>query len=127
MLKKRGPGRPGRGAEPAQVVAVRLTVDELSALDRLAAQKHLTRSELDRQVPFRVGFITSPEREATCENAPLALVRRVDQRFRRRKREMRGVLTGSNSERRSLKLVTEFYETLPSWDWYLDAGTLQRR
>ncbi len=46
VLKKRGRGRPGRGAEPAQVVAVRLTVDELSALDRLAAQKHLTRSKL---------------------------------------------------------------------------------
>lgn len=56
MLKKRGRGRPGRGAEPAQVVAVRLTVDELSALDRLAAQKHLTRSELVRQVPFSSGF-----------------------------------------------------------------------
>ena len=48
-LKKRGRGRPGRGAEPAQVVAVRLTVDELSALDRLATKKNLTRSELVRQ------------------------------------------------------------------------------
>lgn len=48
-LKKRGRGRPGRGTDPAQVVAVRLTVDELSALDRLAAEKHLTRSELVRQ------------------------------------------------------------------------------
>lgn len=48
-LKKRGRGRPGRGADPAQVVAVRLTADELSALDRLAAEKHLTRSELVRQ------------------------------------------------------------------------------
>lgn len=38
VLKKRGRGRPGRGAKPAHVVAVRLTVDELSALDRLAAQ-----------------------------------------------------------------------------------------
>lgn len=48
-LKKRGRGRPGRGADPAQVVAVRLTADELSALDRLAAEKYLTRSELVRQ------------------------------------------------------------------------------
>lgn len=31
-LKKRGRGRPGRGADPAQVVAVRLTADELRAL-----------------------------------------------------------------------------------------------
>lgn len=49
VLKQRGRGRPGRGAEPAQVVAVRLTVDELSALDRLATKKNLTRSELVRQ------------------------------------------------------------------------------
>lgn len=48
---------------------------------------------------FRVGFLTLPEREATCENVP----------FRRMNREMRCVLTGSNSEGRSLKLVTEFY------------------
>lgn len=48
-LKKRGRGRPGRRTDPAQVVAVRLTADELSALDRLAAEKHLTRSELVRQ------------------------------------------------------------------------------
>ena len=44
-----GRARPGRGAEPAQVVAVRLTADELSALDRLATEKNLTRSELVRQ------------------------------------------------------------------------------
>lgn len=49
VLKKRGRGRPGRGAAPAQVVAVRLTPEELSALDRLATEKHLTRSELIRQ------------------------------------------------------------------------------
>ena len=49
VLKKRGRGRPGRGAEPGQVVAVRLTVDELCALDRLATEKNLTRSELVRQ------------------------------------------------------------------------------
>lgn len=32
-LKKRGRGRPGRGAEPSQVVALRLTAEELAALD----------------------------------------------------------------------------------------------
>ena len=32
-LKRRGRGRPGRGAEPMQVVAVRLTAQELAALD----------------------------------------------------------------------------------------------
>lgn len=117
MLKKRGRGRPGRGAKPAQVVAVRLTVDELSALDRLAAQSISPDLSLFVRSLFRVGFLTLPEREATCENVP----------FRRMNREMRCVLTGSNSERRSLKLVTEFYETLPSWDLYLDAGTLQKK
>ena len=32
-LTRRGRGRPGRGAEPMQVVAVRLTAEELDALD----------------------------------------------------------------------------------------------
>jgi hypothetical protein len=46
-LKRRGRGRPGRGAEPMQVVAVRLTAQELAALD--AAVKHeMTRSEAIR-------------------------------------------------------------------------------
>jgi hypothetical protein len=31
VLKRRGRGRPGRGAEPMQVVAVRLTAEELDA------------------------------------------------------------------------------------------------
>jgi hypothetical protein len=47
-LKRRGRGRPGRGAEPMQVVAVRLTADELDALDEAAAKKHMTRSEMIR-------------------------------------------------------------------------------
>ncbi|WP_454117852.1 ribbon-helix-helix protein, CopG family [Microbacterium lacticum] len=48
-LKSRGRGRPGRGAEPAQVVALRLTAEELSALDARAARQHKTRSELIRE------------------------------------------------------------------------------
>jgi hypothetical protein len=47
-LKKRGRGRPGRGAEPMQVVAVRLTTDELNALDAAATQSGLSRSEAIR-------------------------------------------------------------------------------
>lgn len=47
-LKKRGRGRPGRGAEPSQVVALRLTAEELAELDALAAREHKTRSELIR-------------------------------------------------------------------------------
>lgn len=47
-LKKRGRGRPGRGAEPSQVVALRLTSEELAELDALAARAHKTRSELIR-------------------------------------------------------------------------------
>lgn len=48
LLKRRGRGRPGRGAEPAQVVALRLTAEELAELDALAARAHMTRSELIR-------------------------------------------------------------------------------
>ena len=47
-LKERGRGRPGRGAEPSQVVALRLTPDELAALDARAAREHKTRSEAIR-------------------------------------------------------------------------------
>ena len=47
-LKRRGRGRPGRGAEPAQVVAVRLTAEELEALDAAAQRHDLTRSEAIR-------------------------------------------------------------------------------
>ena len=38
-MKRRGRGRPGRGAEPMQVVAVCLTAEELEALDA-ATRKH---------------------------------------------------------------------------------------
>ena len=48
-LKRRGRGRPGRGAEPMQVVAVRLTADEIAALDAVAEREHLTRSEAIRR------------------------------------------------------------------------------
>ena len=47
-LKRRGRGRPGRGAAPMQVVAVRLTADELQALDAAAAKNHMSRSEAIR-------------------------------------------------------------------------------
>ncbi len=47
-LKRRGRGRPGRGAEPAQVIAVRLTAEELEALDAAAKRHDLTRSEAIR-------------------------------------------------------------------------------
>ena len=47
-LKRRGRGRPGRGAEPMQVVAVRLTAAELTALDAVAAKNDLSRSEAIR-------------------------------------------------------------------------------
>lgn len=34
-LKRRGRGRPGRGSDPMQVIAVRLTAEEIAALDAL--------------------------------------------------------------------------------------------
>lgn len=49
VLRKRGRGRPGRGAEPSQVVAVLLTVQELAAIDARAAREHKTRSETIRE------------------------------------------------------------------------------
>jgi predicted transcriptional regulator len=48
-LKRRGRGRPGRGSEPMLVVAVRLTADEVAALDALAEREHVTRSEAIRR------------------------------------------------------------------------------
>lgn len=48
-LKKRGRGRPGRGAQPSQVVALRLTLDELAALDARAEREGKTRSEVIRE------------------------------------------------------------------------------
>ncbi len=47
-LKRRGRGRPGRGAEPMQVVAVRLTAEELDALDAMADKNDMSRSEAIR-------------------------------------------------------------------------------
>lgn len=47
-LKRRGRGRPGRGAQPMLVVAVRLTAEELDALDAVAAAKDMSRSEAIR-------------------------------------------------------------------------------
>lgn len=44
-LRRRGRGRPGRGAEAMQVVAVRLTAEELKVLDAAAAKNHMSRSE----------------------------------------------------------------------------------
>ena len=48
-LKRRGRGRPGRGAEPMQVVAVRLTAEEIAALDEVAVREHVSRSEAIRR------------------------------------------------------------------------------
>ena len=48
-LRKRGRGRPGRGAGPSQVVALRLTVEELSALDARAKREGKSRSEVIRE------------------------------------------------------------------------------
>ena len=47
-MKRRGRGRPGRGAEPMQVVAVRLTAEELEALDAVAVKHEMSRSEAIR-------------------------------------------------------------------------------
>lgn len=48
-LKRRGRGRPGRGAEPMQVVAVRLTAEELAAVNAMAEREHISRSEAIRR------------------------------------------------------------------------------
>lgn len=54
-LKQRGRGRPGRGAEPMQVVAVRLTAEELDALDAAAAKNEMSRSEAIRAALASLG------------------------------------------------------------------------
>lgn len=46
-LRRRG--RPGRGAQPATVVAVRLTEEELRSLTAAAQRRNLNRSEAIRQ------------------------------------------------------------------------------
>lgn len=51
-LKKRGRGRPGRGALPSQVIAIRLTPQEIEYLDQKAAEDKLTRSEFIRRRLF---------------------------------------------------------------------------
>ena len=43
----------GRGAEPTQVIAVRLTAEEIAALDAYAAREHLSRSEAIRRALAR--------------------------------------------------------------------------
>ncbi|MPV49036.1 ribbon-helix-helix protein, CopG family [Pseudactinotalea sp. HY160] len=48
-IKRRGRGRPGRGAEPMQVIALRLTTEELAAVDAYAQREHLSRSEAIRR------------------------------------------------------------------------------
>ncbi len=54
-LRRRGRGRPGRGAEPMQVVAVRLTTEELASLDAAAAKNDMSRSEAIRAALARLG------------------------------------------------------------------------
>ncbi|MEF2976203.1 ribbon-helix-helix domain-containing protein [Subtercola sp. YIM 133946] len=49
VLKKRGRGRPGRGAEASQVVTLRLTVGELEAIDAKAEREGKTRSDVIRE------------------------------------------------------------------------------
>lgn len=48
VLKRRGRGRPGRGAAPTQVVTLRFTLEELAAIDARAERAHVSRSELIR-------------------------------------------------------------------------------
>lgn len=48
-LKKRGRRRPGRGAQPTQVVPVRLTIAELASIDARAKKEHKTHSEIMRE------------------------------------------------------------------------------
>lgn len=48
-LKRRARGRPGRGAEPMQVITVRLKSEEIAAVDAFAARENLSRSEAIRR------------------------------------------------------------------------------
>jgi len=66
VLKKRGRGRPGRGAEASQVVAVRLTPDELAIVDARAEREGKSRSEVIREA------LAAPTAEQQAE-----VVRRV--------------------------------------------------
>ncbi|MDH6532401.1 putative transcriptional regulator [Aurantimicrobium minutum] len=47
-LKKRGRGRPGRGAAASQTIAVRLTAEELARVDEQAQRNHSSRSDFIR-------------------------------------------------------------------------------
>lgn len=49
VLKTRGRGRPARGSEPSQVVALRLTAQEIASLDARAEREGKTRSEVIRE------------------------------------------------------------------------------
>ena len=48
-LKKRGRGRPGRGAAASQVIALRLTEEEIEALDARVKEEGTTRSDVIRE------------------------------------------------------------------------------
>lgn len=48
-LKKRGRGRPGRGAVASQVIALRLTQEEIRALDARVREEGTTRSDVIRE------------------------------------------------------------------------------
>lgn len=61
-LKKRRRGRPGRGAEPSQVVALRLTLDEIAELDARAAREGKARSEVIREALTHSASARSHER-----------------------------------------------------------------
>jgi predicted transcriptional regulator len=47
-LKKRGRGRPGRGATASQTIAVRLTAEELARVDEQAQRNNTSRSDFIR-------------------------------------------------------------------------------
>jgi hypothetical protein len=54
-LKRRGRGRPGRGAGPTQIVPVRLTPDEVRLVDSLASDQGKTRSDVLREALVAYG------------------------------------------------------------------------
>ncbi len=56
-MKRRGRGRPGRGSEPMQVVAVRLTAEELAAVDAIAERDHILEFRGDPQGAGRLGGV----------------------------------------------------------------------
>ena len=67
VLKKRGRGRPGRGAEPSQVVALRLTSEELAELDALAATRAQDAVRVDPRRARRVRRVNIHDPEAGAE------------------------------------------------------------